>query len=73
VCVCVGGVSPVTSASVQTQEKVDTSRSMRRRPAQKATMPSIHSPKPRRHWSRCHTEPSQNTSFPSSGLDLERV
>lgn len=63
--------SPVTRARVQMQEKVETSRFILCRLAENSAMLSIHSPKPRRHCSRCHTEPSQNTSFPSSGLDLK--
>lgn len=54
------------------QEKVDTSRFILCKLAENSTMLSIHSPKPRRHWSRCHTEPSQKISFPSSGLDLKQ-
>lgn len=65
------GVSPVTRARVQMQEKVETSRFSLCRLAENSTMLSIHSPKPRRHWSRCHTDPSQKISFPSSGLDLK--
>lgn len=34
-------------------------------------MPSIQSPKPRVHCSRCSTRPEQKMSFPSAGLDLE--
>lgn len=64
--------SPVTRARLQMQEKVDTSRFILCRLAENSTMLSIHSPKPRRHWSRCHTEPSQKISFPSSGLDLKQ-
>lgn len=65
-------VSPLTRARVHMQEKVDTSRFILCKLAENSTMLSIHSPKPRRHWSRCHTEPSQKISFPSSGLDLKQ-
>lgn len=64
-------VSPVTRARVHIQEKVETSKFILCRLAENSTMLSIHSPKPRRHWSRCHTDPSQKISFPSSGLDLK--
>ncbi len=65
-------VSPVTRARLHMQENVDTSRFILCRLAENSTMLSIHSPKPRRHWSRCHTDPSQKISFPSSGLDLKQ-
>jgi len=63
-------VLPVIRASAEIQEKVAMSKSILWRLAENSTIPSSHSPNPRRHCSRCHTEPSQNTSFPSSGLDL---
>lgn len=76
-CVCVRCwmwwvLSPVSRARVHMQEKVDTSRFILRRPAENSKMPSIHSPKPRRHWRRGHTEPSQKISLASSGLDLRQ-
>lgn len=64
--------SPVSRARVHMQEKVDTSRFILRRLAENSKMASIHSPKPRRHWRRAHTEPSQKISLASSGLDLRQ-
>lgn len=54
------------------QEKVETSRFILCRLVENSKMLSIHSPKPRRHWRRGQTEPSQKISFPSSGLDLKQ-
>lgn len=65
-------ISPVTKARVHMQEKVDTSKFILCRLAENSTMLSIHSPKPRKHWSRSHTDPSQKISFPSSRLDLKQ-
>lgn len=70
VCVHEWCASPVSSTRLHIQEMVATSRLIFCRAAENSRMASTHWPKPRRHWGRSHTEPSQKCSRASSGSDL---
>lgn len=71
ICVCFWGcVLPVSSTRAHKQENAGMSRLRPCRWALKSRMESSHSPKPRRHCSRCRTRPVQNTNFSSASKDL---